>query len=418
MHSRDSRGRKYPEPEHSYRGPYQRDRDRIIHSHAFRRLAYKMQVFTGDMGDYHRTRLTHTHEVASIARTIGRALRLNEDLIEALALFHDIGHPPYGHSGEDALNECLAPFGGFSHNQMALTIAEELEVRYPAFPGLNLTYEVLEGQATRVVGRASQPVTQRRRNLAGSRPQDRGPPEAPLLEVQVVEAADSITYNAHDADDAVKLGLVTLPELAQNSLVREAIVATQRQYAALDGDMLRKCIVHELIDRQVTDVLSAAGQFLAGCQGMTAAEVCRLPFHVGPSRELAEQKQELEQFLYDRVYRHERLIAVRSQAQERIKVMFCGYLSRPELIPPHHRRRIGTLRSRHTPCPLPCKPLPVGEEVPGHGEDRPHCSDDADRTAAAAPPALLTLEQVAADYIAGMTDRFCDAVYEKYFANK
>src|SRR5919106_2199204 len=139
MHSADSAGRRYPEPEHPYRGPYQRDRDRILHSAAFRRLSRKTQVFTGEMGDYHRTRLTHTHEVASIARTIGRALRLNEDLVEALALLHDIGHPPFGHAGEDALDECLADCGGFSHNRFALTIVEELESRYAAFPGLNLT---------------------------------------------------------------------------------------------------------------------------------------------------------------------------------------------------------------------------------------------------------------------------------------
>src|SRR6266513_1721969 len=149
MHSADSAGRRHTEAGHSYRGPYQRDRDRILHSAAFRRLSQKTQVFTGDMGDYHRTRLTHTQEVASIARTIGRALRLNEDLVEALALLHDIGHPPFGHAGEDALDECLAHHGGFSHNEFALTLAENLESRYAAFPGLNLTYEVLEGQATR-----------------------------------------------------------------------------------------------------------------------------------------------------------------------------------------------------------------------------------------------------------------------------
>src|SRR5437868_8164093 len=197
MHSADSRGGKHAEAEHPYRGPFQRDRDRIVHSSAFRRLSGKMQVFTGDMGDYHRTRLTHTHEVASIARTIARALRLNEDLVEALALFHDIGHPPFGHAGEDALDECLAAHGGFSHNEFALTIAEDLEARYPAFPGLNLTHEVLEGQATRADKEASYAMTGR----------------APLLEVQVVEAADSATYDAHDTDDAVKLRLVTLDEL-------------------------------------------------------------------------------------------------------------------------------------------------------------------------------------------------------------
>ena len=139
MHSAETAGRKYPEQSHPYRGPFQRDRDRIVHSAAYRRLSYKTQVFTGELGDYHRSRLTHTIETTSIARTLGRALRLNEDLIEALALLHDIGHPPFGHAGEDALNECLADFGGFSHNRQALTIAEELENRYPDFPGLNLS---------------------------------------------------------------------------------------------------------------------------------------------------------------------------------------------------------------------------------------------------------------------------------------
>src|SRR5438093_8816462 len=223
MHSVDSRGRKHAEIEHPYRGAFQRDRDRIVHSSAFRRLSGKMQVFTCDMGDYHRTRLTHTHEVASIARTIGRALRLNEDLVEALALFHDIGHPPFGHAGEDALDACLAAHGGFSHNEFALTIAEDLEARYPAFPGLNLTYEVLEGQATRADKEASYAMTGR----------------APLLEVQVVEAADSATYDAHDTDDAVKLRLVTLDELAKCALAREALQAVRSRYASLRDDLLR-----------------------------------------------------------------------------------------------------------------------------------------------------------------------------------
>src|SRR3954463_5302490 len=239
MHSADSRGRKHAEIEHPYRGPFQRDRDRIGHSSAFRRLSGKMQVFTGDMGDYHRTRLTHTHEVASIARTIGRSLRLNEDLVEALALFHDIGHPPFGHAGEDALDECLAAHGGFSHNEFALTIAEDLEARYPAFPGLNLTYEVLDGQATRADKEASYAT-------AGS---------APLLEVQAVEAADSATYDAHDTDDAIKLRLVTIDELATCALPRDALKTIRGRYANLRDDLLRKAVVHQLIDRQVSDML-------------------------------------------------------------------------------------------------------------------------------------------------------------------
>src|SRR5262245_62739253 len=259
MHSGDSKGRKHREPEQPYRTPFQRDRDRIVHSSACRRLSGKMQVFTGDMGDYHRTRLTHTHEVASIARTIGRTLCLNEDLVEALALFHDIGHPPFGHAGEDALDECLTGHGGFSHNQFALTLAEELESRYAAYPGLNLTYEVLEGQATRADKDTAYAATG----------------QAPLLEVQVVEAADSVTYDAHDTDDAVKLQLVDLEELAACTLVREALASVRGRYADLRDDLLRKAVVHELIDRQVTDVLTTSAAVLATATELSAQETRR-----------------------------------------------------------------------------------------------------------------------------------------------
>jgi dGTPase len=352
MHSADSRGRKHPEPEHPYRGPFQRDRDRIVHCSAFRRLSGKMQVFTGDMGDYHRTRLTHTHEVASIARTIGRALALNEDLVEALALFHDIGHPPFGHAGEDALDECLAGQGSFSHNAFAITLAEELESRYPAFTGLNLTREVLDGQATR----ANKDAAYAASGLA------------PLLEVQVVEAADSVTYDAHDSDDAVKLQLVSLDELAANSLVAEALANVRRQFADLRDDLLRKAIVHALIDRQVTDAIATSAAALSAAGELNAQEIRRSAARVGISRELSQQKRELEKFLYERVYRHERLIAVRSAAQQRIRELFDYLLRRPDLLPPHYRSR-------------------------------------AERTG---------LPQAAGYYLAGMTDRFCDRYYREH----
>jgi dGTPase len=353
MHSADSRGRKHSEPPHPYRGPFQRDRDRIVHASAFRRLSGKMQVFTGDMGDYHRTRLTHTHEVASIARTIGRALRLNEDLTEALALFHDIGHPPFGHAGEDALDECLRQQGGFSHNRYALTLVEELESRYPAFPGLNLSLEVLEGQATRFDKAAAYADDAR----------------APLLEVQAVEAADSMTYDAHDTDDAVKLQLVTLDELAHLTLVRDALALVSSRYTNLRPDLLRKAVVHQLLDRQVTDVLRTTSAALAAAGSLTAAEVQRSPFRIAGSAELAEQKIELERFLYDEVYRHPRLIAVRADAQTRLQAMFDRYCSEPELLPARYRERAGE----------------VG------------------------------LERSAGDYLAGMTDRFCDQKFRQLF---
>ena len=209
MHAADSAGRVHPEPAHPFRSPYQRDRDRIVHSAAFRRLAHKTQVFTGYHGDYHRSRLTHTLEVTSIARTLARALGLNEDLVEALALGHDIGHPPLGHAGEDTLDDLLRSEGGFNHNAQALRIMEFLETRYPHFPGLNLSREVLDAQATR--------------KKDGTAP-------APLLETQVVDAADSIAYDTHDADDAIELGLVTLEELLALPLVADAAARARDRY--------------------------------------------------------------------------------------------------------------------------------------------------------------------------------------------
>lgn len=356
MFSRQSKGRKHPQPEHPYRGPFQRDRDRIIHSAAFRRLSGKMQVFTGDFGDYHRTRLTHTHEVSCLARTLGRCFRLNEDLVEALALFHDIGHPPFGHAGEDALNEVLESYGGFSHNRFALTIAEDLEQRYPEFPGLNLTFELLEGQQTRAEKAALFAAT------GGC---------GPLLEVQVVEAADSMTYDAHDSDDAVKLGLVTLDELRQTTLVRDAVVSAKRRFANCAGDLLRKAVVHELIERQVSNVLQFTGERLAACRGLSSDEARRLDFRIGPASELAEQKRELERFLYEQVYRHPRLIAMRREAQAKLQAAFQGYLDNPHLLPPHHFRRVERVGV----------PRAVG------------------------------------DYLAGMTDRFFLNIFEQHFAS-
>jgi dGTPase len=347
--SSQSKGRKQAEPDHPYRGPFQRDRDRIVHSSAYRRLSGKMQVFTGNMGDYHRTRLTHTHEVASIARTMGRALRLNEDLVEALALFHDIGHPPFGHAGEDALNLCLQNDGGFSHNQYALTIAEELEIRDQPDGGLNLSLEVLKGQATRVDKDA----------IA----------DPPSLEAQVVEAADSITYDAHDADDAVKLGLVTLDELADLPLVQHCLQRIGTHTSQLDPDVLRRSIVHELIDCQVSNVLRAAEQFLQETPGADWQSPIMKAFRIEPVEQLAQQKQELEEFLRNRVYHHPQLLETRDAAQKQLQVMYRGYLAAPELLPPRFRQR-----AQHVGLPRS-----VG------------------------------------DYLAGMTDRYCDQQFSQFF---
>ncbi len=314
MHSQDSEGRVHSEPTHPYRGPFQRDRDRIIHSSAFRRLAHKTQVFTGEMGDYHRTRLTHTLEVASIARTLGRALRLNEDLIEALCLAHDIGHPPFGHAGEDVLDECLKEHGGFNHNRQALRIVELLESRYPDFPGLNLSQEVLSGQTTRA-----------RRGSTS---------EQPLLEVQVVDAADSIAYDSHDADDSLELGLLEFDQLLAVPLWREAAEHVQSRYTALQPAQLRSAIVHRLIEKLVSDLLSATWERLdeEAVQSVVAVRSCNRRL-VGPSKEIASHKAQLESFLFNEVYRHPTVLKKRSIAGEALQAMFERFSSHPEKLP-------------------------------------------------------------------------------------
>ncbi|TWT93823.1 dGTP triphosphohydrolase [Stieleria varia] len=345
MNSRDTAGRIYAEPTHEYRGPFVRDRDRILHSSAFRRLSGKMQVFTGEMGIYHRTRLTHTFEVASVARTMARVLRLNEDLTEALALMHDIGHPPYGHCGEDALSECMRDVGGFSHNEFALVIVQELEQRYSGFPGLNLSVETLGGQDVRAhkeeakVGRS------------------------PLLEVQVVDAADSIAYDAHDVDDALQMGLLSLDELSELAIIRRALAAVSERWGVNRSREQRQLLVRQLIELQVTDFVDQATELLVEYQGQTASEVRDAGVRPDHSPILAAERKELESFLFDAVYRHPRLIPVRRSAYHRLQDMYAVLVKRPERLPLRFRRR---------------------------AETRP-------------------VEKVAGEYLAGMTDDFCDA---------
>jgi dGTPase len=352
MHSADSAGREYPEPDHPYRSPFQRDRDRIVHSAAFRRLSDKTQVFTGVEGDYHRTRLTHTMEVASVSRTIGRALALNEDLVEALALVHDLGHPPFGHAGEDTLDELLLGQGGFSHNAQALRIVRELERRYYEFPGLNLSREVLAGQSTRIKHSA-------------------GPP-SPLLEVQVVEAADSITYDTHDADDALELGLLTLEDLLERPLWAAAERRVRHKAADLAGIELRRAVLHELIDWQVSDLLERAIRRLAEGDIDSPAAVRQSEIVVAVSPELAEQKADLERFLRERVYRHPEVLTHRREAQAMLETMFVGYRDNPQLLPRRFQERAQTAGLARTVC----------------------------------------------DYLAGMTDRYARREFERLFRDE
>lgn len=352
MPSRCSAGRRHDEPAHPYRSPFARDRDRIVHSAAYRRLSYKTQVFMGDAGDYHRTRLTHTLEVASIARTVGRALRLNEDLIEALALAHDIGHPPFGHAGEDALDQCLAEVGGFNHNRQAIRIVELLETRYLGFPGLNLSIEVLDGQRTRAEKNPGGPT--------------------PLLEVQVVDAADSVAYDTHDADDALELELLELGELLQWPLWQEAARRVRRRFTGLADSQLRLAIVHELIDWQVGDLIAGSRRHLRE-RGVDGVECVRSAgILIAPSPALAVEKLALESRLYDRVYRHPDLLARRRCAQDSLREMFDGYLARPDWLPEKFARRAK--------------------------------SDGLPRTVG--------------DYLAGMTDRFARRQHELVFTRR
>lgn len=328
MRSVDSAGREHPEPEHDYRGPFQRDRDRVVHSAAFRRLNGKTQVFTGNMGDYHRTRLTHTMEVASIARTIGRTLRLNEDLVEAMALLHDIGHPPFGHAGEDVLDECLEADGGFSHNQFALTLVQELERPYPTFPGLNLSRELLNAQT----GRAHKDSKERQ----------------VLLEAQVVDIADSITYDAHDVDDAVKLRLLTIDELAEIPLIRECLFRIRERSKDIEGKALRRTLVHQLIDCQVSNVLATSQAILDARDFKTSQAACEAGITINVSPPMGEKKHELESFLYHRVYRHEEVIVGRRSAQQRVLAMFDVLVESPDQLPKKYRDRINTVGTRRS----------------------------------------------------------------------
>jgi dGTPase len=316
-------GRQFAEPPHLFRGPFQRDRDRIVHCGAFRRLSQKTQVFTGHaLGDYHRTRLTHTLEGTSIARTIGRALRLNEDLTEALMLMHDLGHPPFGHAGEDALDECLHEQGGFNHNAQALRIVELIESRIASQPGLNLCRATLAGHAAR--------TQKTRRDLQ------------PMLEAQVVDAADSLTYDAHDPDDALYYGILKSSELMEVPFWQAAAKRVQQAWTNLSEVESRRAIVHQLIDWQVTDLIQQTERNLTEAGTPTWSEIPNLPLLVHPSAEMQELKLGLERFLYQRVYRRPELLTSRVELQSQLKALFAYYCQHPEFMAARYRDHIAS----------------------------------------------------------------------------
>ena len=320
MRSRHSRGRAHAEEEHQYRPAFQRDRDRIIHSSAFRRLEYKTQVFVNHEGDYYRTRLTHTMEVVQIARTIARALGLNEDLTECLALCHDLGHGPFGHSGEDALNDLMAKYGGFEHNVHGHRIVTRLENRYPGFPGLNLTYEVRESM-----------LKHGHRVVSG----EYRPDEASLLEARVADLADRIAYNNHDLDDALTADITTVEKVREVPIVDRAFREVERKHPDLTGRVKHYNAIVWLINWAVTDVLAETARAIAAAGLDSTIAVRRTSERIVSFSEDGQRQQvALHRFLFDHFYNHYRVARMQEKAKRFLTELFHEYLERPRSLPP------------------------------------------------------------------------------------
>ncbi len=325
MRSAESAGRCHEGAEAVYRTCYQRDRDRIIHCKAFRRLEYKTQVFLNHEGDHYRTRLTHTIEVAQISRTISRALGLNEDLTEAIALAHDVGHTPFGHSGEDALREVMADHGGFEHNRHGLRVVDLLERQYPDFPGLNLTYEVRESIAKHRT-RWDEPSAEGFRD---------GPP---LLEAQVVEVADSIAYDNHDLQDGMEAGILDCTQLREVALWREAERTVRERYGDLSESQLQKQAVRYLIDRFVTSVVECSRAQIEGHRIAAWRDAIQQGTNVIRfGEELDPAKTALEDFLHKVLYRDFRVVRATNAARRFVQSIFEAYVNDPRQLPPQQQ---------------------------------------------------------------------------------
>jgi dGTPase len=336
--SGESRGRQHGEPGHAYRTEFQRDRARIIHSRAFRRLEYKTQVFLNGTGDHLRTRLTHSIEVASISRTIARALRLNEDLAEAIALGHDLGHAPFGHSGEEMLTECMRDHGGFDHNRQSVRVVELLETPYPDFPGLNLTFEVREGL--------------RKHERPYKFPTPAGKEyHFPSLEGQVADLADEITYYSHDLDDALDFEILTPARLEENEVWHNSHRAVLARYTDAREPELHKLIIREIIDREVHDLVATSAESIAesGVQSADDARRQTAPL-IRYSDELAEANRALRKFLYQNVYYHPRVAEVNLRACEMLRRVFEAYLADPDRLGEGATRRVEKEGLHRTVC--------------------------------------------------------------------
>ena len=357
----NSAGRRHAEPGPSERNEFQRDRDRIIHSTAFRRLEYKTQVFVNHEGDLFRTRLTHSIEVAQITRNIARALSLNEDLAEAIALAHDLGHTPFGHAGQDALNECMKPYGGFEHNLQSLRTVDELEEHYAAFAGLNLTFETREG----ILKHCSRPNAERlgdvgRRFLEGTQPS---------LEAQLTNLADEVAYNNHDVDDGLRSGLITLEQLESIALFAERRRVVEAAWPGLTGRKLIHETIRRMINDTVIDLIATTRANIAAAGVQSLEDVRQAGRLVAYSPEMAATLQELKRFLRENLYWHYQVLRMTDKARRIINDLFSAFMSDPRLLPPQYQQRAR--------------------------EDKP---------------------RAIADYIAGMTDRYAIREHRRLFA--
>nr|MBN2278353.1 deoxyguanosinetriphosphate triphosphohydrolase [candidate division Zixibacteria bacterium] len=351
-----SRGRQYPQAEHPIRTAFQRDRDRVIHSTAFRRMEYKTQVFVNHEGDHYRTRLTHTIEVAQISRTIARALGLNEDLAEAIALVHDLGHTPFGHSGEDVLDKLMTGFGGFNHNRQSLRVVDLLERRYPNHPGLNLTYEVREG------------IVKHETGAGPLMPEIFPPDEKPTLEASLVDLADAIAYNSHDVDDGLRSGIFSRDDLEEVPICVAAREESERVYPDLDDDYRHHSIIRILVDWMVTDLINRTHDNLRKNCIETLDDVRRSEIKLVVFSEWMESKMKtLKDFLMRKMYRHPRMLTMAEQARLVIVRLFEFYRGDPQALHVNFKDRLGT------------EPVEI----------------------------------IVSDFIAGMTDRFAYRVYER-----
>jgi dGTPase len=336
----ESRGRLNPEPESATRSAFQRDRDRIIHSAAFRRLIHKTQVFVYHEGDYYRTRLTHSLEVAQIARSISRALGLDEDLAEALGLAHDLGHTPFGHAGEDALGEMMAPYGGFDHNDQTLRILTQLEHRYAEFDGLNLTWETLEG-----VVKHNGPLLPERpgrllpRTIAAYVARhDLELHTQPGVEAQVASLADDLAYVTHDIDDGLRAGLVTIPELLRIPLAGPIFDSVARRYPGIETPRLIHESIRRLIDGMVNDMLAETRARLSAAGPPSAAAVRAIPHRVVAfSQGMADDLARLKEFMFQSMYRHHKVNRMTNKARRVVRELFSLYLEQPDCLPAEWR---------------------------------------------------------------------------------